>query len=93
MQSGLYLVNALEKVSGKLVHISTDYVFDGNHLHPYKESDSVSPIMFMEKPKELGKVVLNSNIDAIVIRTSWLYSAYGDNFVKSMLRLGNEKNL
>tara|TARA_Y200000002_G_scaffold381543_1_gene395851 strand:+ start:3969 stop:4871 length:903 start_codon:yes stop_codon:yes gene_type:complete len=88
----LYLVNALEKVSGKLVHISTDYVFDGNHSYPYKESDPVSPISVYGKTKRAGElVVLNSSIDAIVIRTSWLYSTYSDNFVKLMLRLGNEK--
>ena len=50
----LYLVNALEKVSGKLVHISTDYVFDGNHSRPYKESDPVSPISVYGKTKEQG---------------------------------------
>jgi dTDP-4-dehydrorhamnose reductase len=88
----LYLVNALEKVNGKLVHISTDYVFDGNHSRPYKESDPVSPSSVYGKTKRAGElVVLNSSIDAIVIRTSWLYSAYGNNFVKLMLRLGNEK--
>ncbi len=88
----LYLVNALEKVSGKLVHISTDYVFDGNYRFPYKESDPVSPISVYGKTKRAGElVVLNSSIDAIIIRTSWLYSAYGNNFVKLMLRLGNEK--
>jgi len=86
------LVNALEKINGKLIHISTDYVFDGNHSVPYKESDLVSPIGVYGKSKRAGElVVINSNIDAIVIRTSWLYSSYGNNFVKTMLRLGNEK--
>ena len=81
-----------KKVNGKLVHISTDYVFDGNHSCPYKESDPVKPIGVYGKTKRAGElVVLNSSIDAIVIRTSWLYSAYSDNFVKLMLRLGNEK--
>jgi dTDP-4-dehydrorhamnose reductase len=88
----LNLVNALEKVNGKLIHISTDYVFDGNHSQPYKESDSVSPIGVYGETKRAGELaVLNSSIDAIVIRTSWLYSYYGNNFVKTMLRLGNEK--
>ena len=88
----LYLVNALEMVDGKLMHISTDYVFDGNNSRPYKESDSVSPINVYGQTKRAGELlVLNSSIDAIVIRTSWLYSAYGNNFVKSILRLGNEK--
>ena len=88
----LNLVNALKRVNGKLIHISTDYVFDGDHFSPYKESDPVSPIGVYGKTKRAGElVVLNRSIDAIVIRTSWLYSVYGNNFVKTMLRLGNEK--
>jgi len=88
----LNLANALKKVDGKLIHISTDYVFDGNHSQPYKESDPVSPIGVYGQTKRAGELaVLNVSIDAIVIRTSWLYSVYGNNFVKTMLRLGNEK--
>ena len=88
----LNLVNALKKVDGKLIHISTDYVFDGDHFSPYKESDPVNPIGVYGKTKRAGELyVINSNIDSIVIRTSWLYSSYGSNFVKTMLRLGNEK--
>ena len=88
----LNLVNALEKVDGKLIHISTDYVFDGNNFLPYKELDPVSPIGVYGETKRAGELfVINSDIDSIVIRTSWLYSSYGNNFVKTMLRLGNEK--
>ena len=89
----LNLVNALEKVDGKLIHISTDYVFDGNNFLPYKESDPVSPIGIYGKTKRAGElVILNSSIDALVIRTSWLYSAYGNNFVKTILKLGHERD-
>ena len=89
----LNLVNALAKVNGKLIHISTDYVFDGNSFLPYQESDEVNPIGVYGNTKRSGELaVLNSDIDGIVIRTSWLYSAYGNNFVKTMLRLGNERD-
>ena len=89
----LNLVNALEKVKGKLIHISTDYVFDGNSFLPYQELDEVNPIGVYGNTKRSGELsVINSNIDGIVIRTSWLYSAYGNNFVKTMLRLGNERD-
>ena len=88
----LNLVNALKRVNGKLIHISTDYVFDGNHFLPYKESDPMSPIGVYGKTKRAGELaVINSAIDSIVIRTSWLYSSFGSNFVKTMLRLGSEK--
>ena len=88
----LNIVNALQAVNGKLIHISTDYIFDGNHFLPYKESDPVSPIGVYGETKRAGELaVINSDLDSIVIRTSWLYSAYGNNFVKTMLRLGNEK--
>ena len=89
----LNLVNALHTVNGKLIHISTDYVFDGNHFLPYKESDPVSPIGVYGETKRAGELAaLNSAIDAIVIRTSWLYSSYGNNFVKTMLHLGKQKD-
>ena len=89
----LNLVNALKKVDGKLIHISTDYVFDGNNFIPYKESDPVSPIGVYGKTKRAGELaVINSDIDSIVIRTSWLYSAFGNNFVKTMLKIGHERD-
>ncbi len=89
----LNLVNALQKVQGKLIHISTDYVFNGNNFLPYKESDPVSPIGVYGRTKRAGELaVINSDIDALVIRTSWLYSAYGNNFVKTMLKLGHDRH-
>lgn len=86
------LVKALEKVNGKLIHISTDYVFNGESFIPYLESTKVSPIGVYGDTKREGELaVINSKIDSIVIRTSWLYSSYGNNFVKTMLRLGNDR--
>lgn len=91
----LNIVNALRTVNGKLIHISTDYVFDGNHYLPYKESDPVSPIGVYGETKRAGELqVFNSDLDSIVIRTSWLYSSHGKNFMKTMLDLGTvKKNL
>lgn len=87
------IVESLEKVNGKLIHISTDYVFDGTSSEPYKESDKVSPIGVYGETKRSGELfVINSKIDSIVIRTSWLYSFFGNNFVKTMLRLGFEQS-
>ena len=87
------LVNAVAKVNGKLIHISTDYVFDGNSFLPYQETDEVNPIGVYGKTKRRGEMaVINSDVDGIVIRTSWLYSVYGNNFLKTMLRLGNERD-
>ena len=86
------IIKALQEVNGKLIHISTDYVFDGDHFLPYKESDPVSPVGVYGETKRAGELsVINSDLDSIVIRTSWLYSFYGNNFVKTMLDLGCEK--
>ena len=88
----LNLVNALKAVNGKLIHISTDYVFDGKNSQPYNELDPVNPIGVYGESKRDGELaVIDSSIDGIVIRTSWLYSSYGDNFVKKILHLGLEK--
>ena len=85
-------MNAINTVNGKLIHISTDYVFNGDHFMTYKESDPVSQIGIYGDTKREGELaILNSTLDAMVIRTYWLYSSYGNNFVKTMIRLGKEK--
>lgn len=72
----------------KLIHISTDYVFDGKTYIPYRETDEVNPQSAYGKTKLLGEQnVLDSGV-GMVIRTSWLYSAYGNNFVKTILKHG-----
>ena len=76
----------------QLIHISTDYVFDGTSSEPYKEEDKISPINIYGASKLRGEeLVLNNNAAAVIIRTSWVYSSFGNNFVKTMLRLLKEK--
>ena len=77
-----------------IIHVSTDYVFDGSKGQPYFESDPVSPLGVYGKSKEAGESKLRSILKQhIIVRTSWLYGTYGNNFVKTMLRLGNEKEI
>ena len=82
----------LAKSGCKIIHISTDYVFDGRGFKPYIETDETNPISVYGKTKKLGEdAVLKYAQTAVVIRTSWLYSYVGNNFVKTMRRLGSEK--
>ena len=81
----------LGKTGCRVIHISTDYVFSGTGCEPYREEDAVSPQTAYGRTKYDGeKALLAISPDAIIIRTAWLYSAYGTNFVKTMLRLGKE---
>ncbi len=80
------------KNNAQLIHISTDYVFDGNSKIPYSEDDPVAPINVYGKSKVEGETaVLSTPGRHIILRTSWLYGRYGKNFVKTMLRMGQEK--
>lgn len=82
----------LAKTGCKIVHISTDYVFDGKGHRPYAPEDEPNPVSVYGKTKLAGEqAVLNNTKEAIIIRTAWLYSPYGNNFVKTMRRLGAEK--
>ena len=76
-----------------LFHISTDYVFNGKHFMPYVETDTVSPDSQYGLSKLKGEEAVMLNCDkAIIVRTSWLYSSHGNNFVKTLIKLGNEKD-
>ncbi|WP_298999917.1 dTDP-4-dehydrorhamnose reductase [uncultured Tenacibaculum sp.] len=86
------LVNSIKSRGGKLIHISTDYVFNGESFLPYKEEDNIAPLGVYGSTKRRGEeIVESSSIEALIIRTSWVYSAYGNNFVKTMMKLGNER--
>jgi dTDP-4-dehydrorhamnose reductase len=88
------LAKAAKQISAKLIHISTDYVFDGLASFPLTESDAVNPTGVYGKTKLEGEQnCIEKNEKTIVIRTSWLYSAFGNNFVKTMLQLGKNNNL
>ena len=87
------LASIANKQQAKLIHISTDYVFDGESDKPYIETDATNPINVYGKTKLAGEKALQAvmPMNAIIIRTSWLYSEYGNNFVSTMLRLGEER--
>lgn len=79
--------------NSEFIHISTDYVFEGNATNPIKVEDYTHPLSVYGKSKLLGeKLALENNPNSIIIRTAWVYSQYGKNFMKTMLRLFAEKN-
>lgn len=86
------LAMAADANGAKIIHISTDYVFDGTNHRPYRESDKVNPISQYGTTKRKGETLLLALApQAIIIRTAWLYSAHGKNFVKTMLRLADSQ--
>ncbi len=78
----------------KLIHVSTDYVFDGENFKPYSEEDATNPSTIYGKTKLDGESAIEKLgiKNSIIIRTSWVYSSFGANFVKTMLRLGRDKS-
>ncbi len=87
-----YLAAAVNKRGGWMIHISTDYVFDGTKYLPYVETDSPCPNSVYGSTKLAGeKEVAKACRQSMVIRTAWMYSTFGNNFVKTMIRLGQER--
>ncbi|MDE1942292.1 MAG: dTDP-4-dehydrorhamnose reductase [Betaproteobacteria bacterium] len=87
------LAEAAGRLDGALIHYSTDYVFDGSASHPYREDDPPHPLGVYGHSKWLGEqAVLASGTPALIFRTSWVYSLHGANFLKTMLRLGCERD-
>ena len=88
------LAQIAKNQQAKLIHISTDYVFDGESDKPYIETDETNPINVYGRTKLAGEKAIQEFMptNAIIIRTSWVYSEHGNNFVKTMLRLGGERD-
>ena len=88
------LARIVKEHRSKLIHISTDYVFSGKQYRPYLETDEVQPQGVYGETKLYGEHDIQSILktNAIIIRTSWIYSEYGNNFVKTMLKLGQQRD-
>ncbi|CAK7065469.1 MAG: dTDP-4-dehydrorhamnose reductase [Parabacteroides sp.] len=87
------LGEAAREANAKIIHVSTDYVFSGTNYRPYKETDDTRPVSAYGRTKLAGEEALVKVCpDAIIIRTAWLYSEFGNNFVKTVLRLGKERD-
>jgi dTDP-4-dehydrorhamnose reductase len=87
-----YLAKACKAYQTQFIHISTDYVFDGTATTPYKPNDKTNPVNFYGQTKLDGELnAIKENENSIIIRTAWVYSSYGNNFVKTMVRLMKER--
>ncbi|HXK75644.1 MAG TPA: dTDP-4-dehydrorhamnose reductase [Bacteroidaceae bacterium] len=86
------LAQAAQAHGARVLQVSTDYVFDGTHCRPYLESDDTAPVSVYGRTKLAGEeAVMNFCPLSAVVRTAWLYSTHGNNFVKTMIRLGRER--
>ena len=88
------LAEVSRKQKAKLIHVSTDYVFDGYSDKPYEETDKTNPINEYGKTKLAGELAIQEVMftNAVIIRTGWVYSEFGNNFVETMLRVGEERD-
>lgn len=90
----LNLIEACKKMNTRIIHFSTDYVFNGESSIPYLENDSADPKTVYGQSKLAGEKLLkrHKSVESVIIRTSWVYSQFGQNFVKTMLSLGKQKS-
>ena len=89
-----YLASACAQANIPLVHLSTDYVFDGEKESPYLETDKISPLGVYGRSKAAGEMEVRKLLDQhLILRTAWVYGVHGRNFVKTMLRLGREREV
>lgn len=88
-----FLAEAANQVNAKMVYVSTDYVFNGNGTEPYEVDHPTSPLGVYGETKLAGEQILQSTLSKyFIVRTAWVYGINGHNFVKTMLRLGSERN-
>lgn len=86
------IAQAAQKLGALFIHLSTDYVFDGRQSHPYTENDATNPINVYGTSKLAGEHAIQNNCDNyLILRTAWVYSSHGNNFVKTMLKLGAQQ--
>ncbi|WP_416190702.1 dTDP-4-dehydrorhamnose reductase [Neisseria sp. CCUG12390] len=88
-----HLASAAHEIHARFIHVSTDYVFDGSNKSAYRTTDAPNPQSVYGKSKLAGELLaLSAHPEALIVRTSWLFSEYGNNFVKTMLRLAGERD-
>lgn len=88
------LAEEAKKLNALLIHYSTDYVFDGNSKHPYKENDQPNPLNVYARSKLIGdQAILSSGCPHVILRTSWVYGSRGQNFLLTMLKLAQQRDL
>lgn len=92
-QGPALLARWCERAGATLIHVSTDYVFDGTKADAYVETDAVNPLSVYGESKLAGEAAIRATLERhVILRTSWVFSAHGQNFVKTMLRLARERD-